>query len=102
MKTLEKLKKILHLGFGGKERLMYLRNLTRLIQMLFSNTTDKNVLKRLLQVHYQSLNLRKRLPYSVRISDFTHTDLESIKRIAHLLFKAYCLFEGYTKSLDTM
>lgn len=92
MKTQEKLKKILLLGFGEK-KVLYLNNFTRLTQMLFSDITDKNILKRLLQVYYQSLNLRKRLSYSVRISDFTHSDLESMKRIAHLLFKACCLFD---------
>lgn len=90
MKTQEKLKKILHLGFG-KKKVLYLNNFTRLLQMLFSDITDKNILKRLLQVYYQSLNLRKLLSYSVRISEFTHSDLESMKRIAHLLFKACCL-----------
>ena len=92
MKTQEKLKKILHLGFGEK-KVLYLNNFTRLMQMLFSDITDKNILKRLLQVYYQSLNLRKLLSYSVRISEFTHSDLESMKRIAHLLFKACCLFD---------
>ena len=71
--------------------------------MLFSNITDKYVLKRLLQVHYQSLNLRKLLLYSVRISDFTHSDLENMKRSAHLLFKTCCLFDQrFTPSLWTL
>ena len=71
--------------------------------MLFSNITDKNVLKRLLQVHYQSLNLRKLLSYSVRISDFNHCDLELMKRSAYLLFKTCCLFDQkVTPSLWTL
>ena len=82
---------------------MYLRNFPRLIQMLFSNITDKSVLKRLSQVSYQSLNLWKILSYSVRGSDFTHSDLDSMKRGGHFLFKAYCLFEGrVTPSLRTL
>ena len=89
--------------FQEKESLMYLRNFPRLIQMLFSNITDKSVLKRLSQVSYQSLNLWKILSYSVRGSDFTHSDLDSMKRGAHFLFKAYCLFEGrVTPSLRTL
>ena len=31
--------------------------------------------------------------HTVRISDFNHSDLESMKRSAHLLFKACCLFD---------
>ena len=31
--------------------------------------------------------------HAVRISDFNHSDLESMKRSAHLLFKACCLFD---------
>ena len=68
-----------------------------MMQMLFCNITDKNVLKSLLQVHYQSLNLQKLLSYSVRISDFTHSYVESMKRSAHLLFKACCLFNQRVK-----
>ena len=92
MKTQEKLKKILHLGFGEK-KVLYLNNFTRMMQMLFSDITDKNILKRLLQVHYQSLNLRKLLSYPVGISNFTHSDLESMKRNSHLLFETCCLFD---------
>ena len=64
-----KIEKDFTFSFRGKESLMYLRNFPRLILMLFSNIADKNVLKRLLQVHYQSLDLRKLLSYSVGISD---------------------------------
>ena len=39
----------------------------------------------------------------MRISDFTHGDLESMKRSAHLLFKACCLFDQrVTPSLWTL
>ena len=89
--------------FRGKESLMYLRNFPKLIRMIFKNITERNVLKKLLQVHYQSIHLRMLLSYSVRISDFTSNDLSQMKHEGHLLFKACCIFDQKcTPSLWTL
>ena len=89
--------------FRGKESLMYLRHFPILIQMLIANISDKGVLKRLHQSHFQSIHLRYLLSYSVRISDFSQVDLDEMKKEAHLLFKACCLFDQkVTPSLCTL
>ena len=89
--------------FRGKESLMYLRHFPILIQLLIANISDKGVLKRLHQIHFQSIHLRYLLSYSVRISDFSQVDLDEMKKEAHLLFKACCLFDPkVTPSLCTL
>ena len=89
--------------FRGKKILMYLRHFPMLIQMLIANISNKVVLKRLHQIHFQSIHLRYLLSYSVRISDFSQVDLDEMKKEAHLLFKACCLFDQkVTPSLWTL
>ena len=71
---------------------MYLTYFPMLMQMLIVNVNDKGILKRLHQIHFQSIHLRYLLSYAVRISDFSQVDLDEMKKEAHL-FKACCLFD---------
>ena len=71
--------------------------------MLIANISDKGVLKRLHQIHFQSIHFRYLLSYSVRISDFSQADLDQMIKEAHLLFKVCCLFDQkVTPSLWTL
>ena len=89
--------------FRGKESLMYLRHFPVLIQMLIANISDKSVLKRLHQIHFQTIQLHYLLSYSVRISDFSQVDVDKMKKEAHLLFKECCLYDQkVTPSLLTL
>ena len=72
---------------------MYLKHFRILVQMLIVNISDKGVLIRLREIHFQSIYFHYILSYSIRISDFSQIDLDEIKREAHLLFKACCLFD---------
>ena len=72
---------------------MYLKHFPMLIQMLIVNISDKGVLIRLREIHFQSIYFHYILSYSIRISDFSQIDLDEIKRGAHLLFKACWLFD---------
>ena len=71
---------------------MYLKHFPMLIEMLTVNISDKGVLIRLRETHFQSIYFHYILSYSISISDFSQVDLDEIKRGAHLLFKA-CLFD---------
>ena len=81
MKTVQNLKKILHLGFREKESLVYLRNFPRLILIFFSNITDKNVLKfqhefiQLIQKMDMTLSsISKSLPNILQCLEKTHVN----------------------------
>ena len=90
----EKTDKDFTFRFRGKESLGYMKHFPRLIELLVSNIKDGNVLKRLYEIHYQSIYLRKLLSYTVRITDFNEEDLLDMKNVANVLFKACCSFEG--------
>ena len=85
---------------GGKyERIciwgfMYLKHFPSLIKMLFVNVTNKAIKKRLIEVHLQSVYLRKVLSYTVRITDFSVEDLNLMKKTAKDLLKICCMFDS--------
>ena len=71
--------------FRGKESLGYMKHFPELIELLVSNIKDDNVLKRLYEIHYQSIYLRKLLSYTVRITDFNEEDFFDMKNAANVL-----------------
>ena len=92
--NITKLDKDFTFRFRGKESLSYLRYFSQLINMILINISDETVKKKLLQIHFQSIHLRKLLSYSVRITDFNFEDLADMKRTGKALFKACCLFDS--------
>ena len=62
-----------------------MKHFPRLIELLVSNIKDGNVLKRLYEIHYQPIYLRKLLSYTVRITDFNEEDLFDMKNVANVL-----------------
>ena len=56
--------------FRGKENFLYMKHFPSLIRMLFLNVASKAVKKQLIEVHLQSIYLRKILSYTVHITDF--------------------------------
>ena len=56
--------------FTGKENFLYMKHFPSLIRMLFLNVASKAVKKQLIEVHLQSIYLRKILSYTARITDF--------------------------------
>ena len=80
--------------FRGKESFLYMKHFPSLIKMLFVNVTNKAIKKRLIEVHLQSVYLRKVLSYTVRITDFSVEDLNLMKKTAKDLFKICCMFDS--------
>ena len=80
--------------FRGKESFLYMKHFPSLIRMLFLNVVSKVIKKRLIEVHLQSIYLRKILSYTVRITDFNAQDLIFMKKTATDLFKMCCVFDS--------
>ena len=80
--------------FRGKESFLYMKHFPSLIRMLFLNVASKVIKKRLIEVHLQSIYLRKILSYTVRITDFNAQDLIFMKKTATDLFKMCCVFDS--------
>ena len=91
MKIGESIKK--NFRFRGKESFLYMKHFPSLIRMLLSNVTSKAVKKRLIEVHLQSIYLRKILSYAVRITDFNTQNLIFMKKTAKGVFKICCVFD---------
>ena len=62
--------------------------------MLFLNVVSKVINKRLIEVHLQSIYLRKILSHTVRITDFNAQDLIFMTKTATDLFKTCCVFDS--------
>ena len=80
--------------FRGKESFLYMKHFPSLIKNLFINVTNKAINKQLIEVHLQSLYLRKLLSYTVRITDFSLEDFNLMKTAAKDLFKTCCMFDS--------
>ena len=71
-----------------------MKHFPSLIRMLFLNVASKLIKTQLIEVHLQSIYLRKILSYTVRITDFNVKDLIFIKKTATDLFKMCCVFDS--------
>ena len=88
-----KVEKHFSFRFRGKESFLYMKHFPALIKMILVNISNIQVKKHLHQLHYQSIQLREVLSYSVRIEEFNEQLLSDMKLRAKLLFKSCCLFE---------
>ena len=87
-------KKEFSFRFRRKESFLYMKHFPSLVRMLFLNVASKVIKKRLIEVHLQSVYLRKILSYTVRITDFNEHYLIFMKKTATNLFKMCCVFDS--------
>ena len=86
--------------FRGKESNHYLQIFPKMISLFYDKIVEKSCRIRLLQIFYQSVNLRKVISYSVRIESVGIEDILDMKDAARNLFCSCCLFD--TKITPTM
>jgi len=88
-----KVEKDFSFRFRGKESLAFLRNFPHLILLILHNIEKNDLKRRLHEIHYQCIHLRKLLSLSVRITDFNEDLLDEMFSTGSILFKASCLFD---------
>ena len=66
--------------FRGKESFNYLQNFPQLFQMLKFKIASQ-AFHRLMQVFYQSINLRKLVSFSVRIENISEEDIQCMQEV---------------------
>ena len=76
--------------FGGKESNHYLKYFPQLVSFLRNSITNSSRRSRLIQVFYQSLQLRKVISYAVRISEITEENINEMLIYGTKLFKKLC------------
>ena len=79
--------------FRGKESKCYCRTFPQLIMFLYKSVRENKTKIRLTQIFYQSLNLRKLISYSVRITDIKPIDIIDMENAGRKLFVSCCLFD---------
>ena len=80
--------------FRGKESFSLLKNFPELLLLILEKVSDSTVLSRIFAIHFQLIQLRKVISYSVRITNFNKSALEEMRVACNLLFKACCLTEN--------
>jgi len=89
--------------FRGKESNNFLSFFPKLIEFLKEKFNDKNRVQRLLQIFYQSLQLRYVVSYSVRITEITEEDIAEMQKYGRKLFQSCALYDtSITPSLWTL
>ena len=77
--------------FTGQESKALLKYFPVFFSKFIMLVDDARVKKRFLQYFYQMLHIRKLISYSVRRTNFKHTDLEEMLSSGKKLFKVSCL-----------
>ena len=71
--------------------------------MLISSILNTDILKRLIEVHLQSIYLHQLLSYTDGITNFDLDDLDFMKRVGKKLFKSCCIcYNKISPSLWTL
>ena len=73
--------------FRGKESYLYLQNFPFLIKTMLQKLESNNIQQRIHEVFYQSIHLRKRISYSVRIVQFDEGILKDLSEECYSLYK---------------
>ena len=80
--------------FRGKESFSLLKYFPELLLLILEKVSNPSVLSRVHAVHFQLIQLRKVISYSVRIQNFDENSLKEMHVACKLLFKACCLTEN--------
>ena len=79
--------------FRGKESLKYCQYFSDLVKLLIDNVTDQDVLKRLHQIYFISVELRASISLSARIENFNDNDLKSLQEHCNHFYRACAITE---------
>ena len=82
-----------HFRFRGEESFSFLKYFPLLVSKFLPLVISNDCKTLLLQHFYEMLHIRKLISYSVRLSDFTESDLAIMMTSGRKLFKACCRFE---------
>ena len=79
--------------FRGKESLKYCQYFPDLVKLLVDNITDQDVMKRLHEIYFISVDLRASISLSARIENFNDNDLKSLKEHCNNFYRACAITE---------
>ena len=82
--------------FRGQESFAFLKSFPLLISRFLPLFKNEENQKRLLGYFYIMIHIRKLISFSVRLNDFSPSDLEEMMVCGKKLFKACCLLETTT------
>ena len=89
--------------FRGKESFLYLKYFPSLVLLMMQNLVDNSAKRRVMIVHEQSILLRKMISYSVRVENFTRSDLQDMKTCGRSLYYSAVVFNlNLSPSLFTL
>ena len=96
--------------FRWKESFLYMKHFQSLIRMLFLNVVSKLIKMWLIEVHLQSIYVRKILSHTVRITDFNAQNLTFMKKlsqiyskcVAYLILKCHQVYGKYVMPRQSM